>query len=154
MSVGSTSNNPNTVGSRASIVRNLKTLKAPEEGSTKKKYEDLLDKVQNHIAISWDFGKDIGHLLKHMEDQTLPEPTYMTAAEEAVKWEVRLWRQEVERYRDRGAVLEGNKGALYAVLVDGVSKIIKSDLKNKTGYSKADGANDSVWLLQTLEDIL
>ena len=133
MSVGSTSNNPNKVGSRAAIVRNLKTLKAPEEGITKKKYEDLLDKVQNHIAISWDFGKDIGHLLKHMEDQTLPEPTYMTAAEEAVKWNVRLWSQEVDRYGGRRTALEGKKGALYAVLMDGVSKIIKSKLKSKTG---------------------
>ena len=38
--------------------------------------------------------------------------------------------------------------------MDGVLKIIKSDLKIKTGYSKADEANDYVWLLETLEDIM
>ena len=40
------------------------------------------------------------------------------------------------------------------MLMDGVSKIIKSKLKIKTGYSKADEANDYVWLLQMLEDIM
>ena len=41
MSVESTSTNPNTVGERAAVVRNLKTLKAPEEGGTKKEYEEF-----------------------------------------------------------------------------------------------------------------
>ena len=36
--------------------------------------------------------------------------------------------------------------------MDGVSNIIELKLKSKTGYSKADGVNDSVWLLETLED--
>ena len=40
------------------------------------------------------------------------------------------------------------------VLMDGVLKIIKSKLKSKTGYLKADEANDYVWLLETLEDIM
>jgi hypothetical protein len=50
--------------------------------------------------------------------------------------------------------LEENKGALYAVVMDGVLKIIKSKLKSKTGYSAADEANDSLWLLGSLEDIM
>ena len=92
--------------------------------------------------------------MKHMEDPTTPEPTEMTVAEEAVKWKVRLWRQEVDRYGDRRAAMEEDKGALYAVLMGGVSNIIKSNLKSKTGYSKADEVNNSVWLLETLEDIM
>ena len=43
----------------------------------------------------------------------------------------------MDRYGDRRAYLEETKGALYAVLMDGVSKIIKLKLKNKTGYTKA-----------------
>ena len=43
---------------------------------------------------------------------------------------------------------------MYAVLMDVVSKIIKSNLKIKTGYTKADEVNNSVWLLVTLEDIM
>ena len=65
-----------------------------------------MEKIQNHVTISWDFGKDIGHLLKHMEDLKIPKPIYMTVAEEAVKWKVCLWIQEVDRYGDIRAVLE------------------------------------------------
>ena len=57
-------------------------------------------------------------------------------------------------YEDRSAELEGNKGAIYALLMDGVLKIIKSKLKSKTRYLKADEANDYVWLLDALEDIM
>ena len=33
-------------------------------------------------------------------------------------------------------------------------KIIKLKLKSKTEYTKADGVNDSIWLLETLKDIM
>ena len=56
-----------------------------KEGGTKKEYEEFLEKFQNHVTISWDFGKDIGHLLKHMEDPKIPESIDMTVAKEAVK---------------------------------------------------------------------
>ena len=52
-----------------------------------------MDKVQNRVTISWDFVKDICHLLKHMEDPKIPDLTDMMVAEEAVKWKVRLWIQ-------------------------------------------------------------
>ena len=40
------------------------------------------------------------------------------------------------------------------MLMYGGSNIIKLKLKRKTVYSKADEVNDSVWLLETLEDIM
>ena len=66
-----------------------------------------------------------------MEDLKIPEPINMTAAKEAVKWEVCLWSQEVDKYSDRRAGLEENKGALYVVLMDRVSKIIKWKAENQ-----------------------
>ena len=69
-----------------------------------------------------------------MEDPTIPELTDMTEAEEAVKWRVRLWIQEVYNYGDRHAALGVKKGVLYVVLMDGVLNIIKLKLKIKTGY--------------------
>ena len=60
-----------------------------------------------------------------MENPTISEPTYMTTAEEVLKWKVRLWSQEVDRYRDRQAAFERNKRVLYAVIIERVSKIIK-----------------------------
>ena len=56
-------------------MRNLNNFKAPEEGGNKKEYEDFLEKVQNHVTISWYFGKNISHLLKHMDHPKIPEPT-------------------------------------------------------------------------------
>ena len=35
-----------------------------------------------------------------------------------------------------------------------MSKIIKSKLKRNTRYTKADEVNDTIWLLETLEDIM
>ena len=67
-----------------------------------------MEKVQNHVTISWYFVKDIGHLLKHMEDPKIPEPTDMTVSKEAVKCKVCLWSQEVDRYCDRHAASEEN----------------------------------------------
>ena len=103
-----------------------------------------MEKIQKHVTISWDFGKDIGHLLNHVEDPTIPEPTEMTVAKEAVNCKVRLCIQEVDRYGDRRASLEGERGAMYALLMDGVSNIVKSKLKSKTKYSKADEVKDSL----------
>jgi len=154
MTTESTSTSANTVGARAAVVRNLKTLSAPEEGGTKKEYEDFLEKIQSHVTIGWDFGKDIGHLLKNMEDPVIPEPKDMTEDEEKVKWKKRLWDQEVNRYGTRCVALVKNKGALYTVVMDGVSEIIKSKLKSKTGHSAADKEGDSLWLLGSLEDIM
>ena len=48
----------------------------------------------------------------------------------------------------------GKKGALYTVLIDGLLNIIKSKLKSNTGHMKADEVNYSLWLLETLEDIM
>ena len=113
-----------------------------------------MEKVQNHVTTRWDFGKGIGHLLKHIEDPKIPDPTEMTVDEEAVKRKVRLCSKKVDRYGDRRTDLEENKGALYEVLMDGVSKITKLKLKSKTGYTKEDEVNDSVWIPETLEDIM
>ena len=73
MTTKSTSTSVNTVGARAAVIRNLKFLSAPEVGGTKKEYEIFLEKIQSHVTIGWDFGKDVGHLLKNME--TLKQKT-------------------------------------------------------------------------------
>ena len=129
---------PKHGGSKRSRSEEPQDFEGPRRRSRQEGTWEFLEKIQKHVTISWGFGKDIGHLLKHVEDPTIPEPTEMTVAEEAVKWNVRLWSQEVDRYGGRRAALEENKGALYAVLMDGVSNIVKSKLKSKTKYSKAD----------------
>jgi len=51
MTTESTSTSANTVGARAAVVRNLKTLSVPEEGGMKKEYEDFLEKIQSHVTV-------------------------------------------------------------------------------------------------------
>ena len=64
--------------SRSATVANLKTLKSPEEGGTKKEYEDFLERIGNHATITWDFGEDITYILENNEKPTFPEPTDLT----------------------------------------------------------------------------
>ena len=73
MTAESTSASVNTVGARAAVVRNLKILRAPEEGGTKKEYDDFLDNIISHGTIVRDFGSDSGHLLKNMKNPVIPK---------------------------------------------------------------------------------
>ncbi len=40
-----------SAGGRATAVQNLKVLKTPEEGGTKKDYDDFVQKVNNHVMV-------------------------------------------------------------------------------------------------------
>ena len=142
------------LGGRAAVVRDLKILKAPEEGGGKKEYEDFLERIQNHVIINWTFGTDIGELVKTMEEPKIEEPQDLTDEQEKVKWKTRLWAQNVDRYGMRMEALESNKSALYALMTDGLSKVIKSKVRSKDGFKTADTAKDVKWLLGTLEDII
>ena len=75
MSSESANNGIFASGLRVAAVRNLRVLKCPEEGGTKKEYEDFLDKIQNHVTLAWEFGKDTGHVVKTDE---LPDMTFLT----------------------------------------------------------------------------
>ena len=86
------------LGGRAAVVRDLKILKAPEEGGSKKEYEEFLDRIQNHVIINWGFGSDIGTVIKTMDDLEIEEPQDLTDEQEKVKWKARLWAQSVDRY--------------------------------------------------------
>ena len=70
-----------SVGVRATEVKNLKILKSPEEGGTKKKFEDVVEKIANYVAISWKKGKDISYLLTKMEELTFEIPKALSEEE-------------------------------------------------------------------------
>eukprot|EP00557_Chaetoceros_sp_GSL56_P002970 CAMPEP_0176488714 /NCGR_PEP_ID=MMETSP0200_2-20121128/6868_1 /TAXON_ID=947934 /ORGANISM="Chaetoceros sp., Strain GSL56" /LENGTH=957 /DNA_ID=CAMNT_0017885739 /DNA_START=340 /DNA_END=3216 /DNA_ORIENTATION=- len=143
-----------TVGARAAVVRGLKVLTSPDEGGTKKDYEDFLEKIYHHIIISWQWGKDIGHVLKYGTDPDIKEPEDLDPAEEQKKWKTRLWEQEVDRYGLRMSALDGNKEALYALIIESLSSMVKSKLRGKVGYAKSEEETDPVWLLAQLDDIM
>ena len=142
------------VGARAAAVKNLKVLKTPEEGGTKKDYEDFLEKIHNHVMVQWNFGPDIGHVIKKQDDPEIEEPTDLTATEEGSKLKVRLWNAKVDYYAARTLALEENKKALYALMFDALSKIMKSRLRGKAGYHAAEGKSEVKWLLNALDEIM
>lgn len=143
-----------TAGARAAVIRGLKTLMTPDEGGTKKDYEDFLEKIYNHVIISWAYGKDIAHVIKTTEEPLIEEPRDLTEEDEEKKWKVRLWEQDVDRYGTRVATLAGNKEALYALIIENLSSLTKSKIRSKKGFKKAEEDTDPIWLLTQLEDIM
>ena len=142
------------VGARAATVKNLKVLKTPEEGGTKKDYEDFLEKIQNHVVVQWAFGTDIGHVVKNQKNPEITEPADLTDEEEKSKLKVRLWNVKVDRYAARTMALEENKAALYALMTDAISKIMKSRLRGKVGYQSAEEKSNLKWLLNAMDEIM
>ena len=143
-----------TTSNRSTDFGNLKELKAPEEGGTKKEYEDFLEKITNHITVAWPYGRDIYDTIKDSQCPTLVPPTDLSAADEKSRFKVRRWEAEVDRFMDREHALEENCKALFLVIMDGASKIVKARLKSKADFieSKSDGKVE--WLLDTIEDVM
>ena len=82
-----TSTTLTTVGGRATSVKNLKVLKTPEEGGTKKEYEDFVEKINNHVMVHWSFGSDVGHVIKILKDPKMIEPLDLSIEDEKVSLE-------------------------------------------------------------------
>lgn len=118
-------------GLRVAAVRNLQVLKGPEEGGTKKECKDFLDKIQNHVTIVWEFGKDTGHVVKTGELPDIDKPDDISDEDEKSKWKMRLWENVVDRYSSRTNALSDNLLALYALVMDWVSKMIRLKVKRQ-----------------------
>ena len=92
----------NTVtGGRTAEVPQLIVLKAPEEGGTKKEYEDFLERICNHVTITWNHGTDIGTLIKTNKKPMLSPPADLTASEEKSRFKVRKWELQVDKHLTR-----------------------------------------------------
>ena len=142
-----------TAGARANGAIVLKTLKSPEEGGTKKDYDDFIDKIDSHVSINWEFGQDVAYVIKNTKAPEFVEPEDLTTNERTTQWKVRLWNQKVDRYGLKVATFEDNMGALYSLINDGLSKIMKAKVRGKQGFNKAQEEKDALWMLKTIEDI-
>jgi len=143
-----------TVGGRALTKVDLKILKAPEEGGTKKDFEDFLNALVVHVSINWEFGQDVPYILKNTEEIDIAEPQDLSDEEKKKEWKVRLWNQKVDTYGARLSTMEHNKGALLSLMEDNFSKIMRAKMKANTGYTKAMKLNNLVWFLETLDNII
>ena len=115
-------------GGRTATILNLKTLKSPEEGGTKKEYEDFLERVGNHASIAWDFGDDIAYVIKNTTKPSIPEPVDLTSEEAKKQWQVRVWNQKVDRYALRLDALDENMSAMYSLIKENISKLMKAKI--------------------------
>ena len=111
-----------------------------------------MEKIHNHVMVQWSFGADIGHVIKKQDDPTIAEPVDLTEEEEKRKLKVRLWNAKVDHYAMRTTALEENKTALYALMFDGVSKIMKGCLHRKVGYQSAEDKSNVKWLLNAIDE--
>ena len=79
-------------------VANLKTLKAPEEGGSKKDYKDFIEKITNHVAITWNHGKDVADILKETKLPVFKEPAELSLADAQSRIKVMRWDLQVNRH--------------------------------------------------------
>ena len=143
-----------TATSRSTDFGDLKELKAPEEGGTKKEYEDFLERIANHITVSWPYGRDISDTMSDGQRPDIEEPKDLTAAEEKSRFKVRQWESKVDRYMDRVNALDENCKALFSVFMDSVSKIVKAKLKSKPEFIEKEAEGKVEWLVGALENIM
>ena len=139
---------------RASDIKGLKILKAPAEGGTRKNYEDFIKNIRSHIMISWDGGSDLGYLIENMKEPELELPDELSESEKKSMLKVRLWELKVVKYSNREDLLREGKKSLFALVMDGVSKIIRSKLLDRSDFMESEVAGDVAWLLESLDDIM
>ena len=142
------------MGYRPTEVKDLKILKAPEEGGTEKDYDDLLEAIERHVNIAWLFGPDMAHILKEGELPEIEEPNDLSAEEKGQEWRKLLWEKRVHEYGNRMATLDANVKALYSLILNNVSKVTRSQVASITGFVQADKDKDPFWLMDTLSEIM
>ena len=144
-----------TAGSgRSSEVPNLQVLKSPEEGGTKKEYEEFVEKVGSFVTITSTGGNDIGYVLKNGEMPKIVPPADLSSDDAKSQLKKRQWERKADIYTDRLITLDDNKAAMFALVHENITKILKAKIKSKTGYTEAEVNNNVVWLMETLEDIM
>ena len=87
-----------TVGSRSTEVQGLKVLKTPEEGGTRKAYEEYLETIQNHIALTWEGGRDLKKMMMNSKEPEIKEPEELSESDSKSKLRTALWNMKVENY--------------------------------------------------------
>ena len=129
-----------SVSGRTADVPNLQALKSPEEGGNKKEYEEFIEKVGSFVTITWTGGQDVGYILKNGEMPQIDPPADLSSDEAKSALKKRQWDRKADVYADRLINLENNKTALFALLYQNVTKIMRAKLKSKKGYHDAEAS--------------
>ena len=143
-----------SVSGRTADVPNLQALKSPEEGGNKKEYEEFIEKVGSFVTITWTGGQDVGYILKNGETPQIDPPADLSSDEAKSALKKRQWDRKADVYADRLINLENNKTALFALLYQNVTKIMRAKLKSKKGYHDAEASSNVEWMINTFDDIM
>ena len=138
---------------RSTEVKDLKVLALPEEGGTRKDYDDFLETFERHVGMTWTYGSEIAHVVKEGNKPNIDQPEDIEQSKKAA-WEIRLWNQEVDEYGIRVKSLRENMKALFSMILANVLKIARSKIISSNGFSKANNSKDALWLLCTLDDVM
>ena len=79
----------------------------------------------------WEDGNDIEELVRDTKIPVIPVPVDISAEDQKSRLKLRMWEISVQTYCDRESQLKWNKHALFALLKDGVSKIIRAKFKKQ-----------------------
>ena len=139
---------------RSVEVPDLKVLKSPEEGGTKKEYDDFLDKIGRYVSIAWANGSDVAHVLIHKESPVIAMPDNLTENEKKSDALSMRWKKDFDIAYMREVDLRQNMIAAYSLVVMNLSKFIKGKVEAKPDYTKASLKYDLLWLLDVVEDIM
>ena len=143
-----------TVGNRSTEIHGLRMLKTPEEGGSRRAYEEFLETIKNHIAVTWDGGGELKKMITNSEEPVIEEPEELSDSDSQSKLRTALWNIQVEKYAMKVDLLKENKGSLFSLMVNNVSKITKGKLKSKTEFKTKEDQGDVIWLMESLDDII
>ena len=93
-------------------------------------------------------------MIRNTEDPKIKIPEELSDEDKKSGLKERIWNAKVDQYAGRIFQLEENKSALYALITDSITKVMKEKLCAKKGYSKAVEDTDLIWLLESMEDIM
>ena len=139
--------------SRNKDVKDLKKLKAPEEGGSADEYSKFKKCLERHLSASWHGGDVVGQVLTDGEIPVLQTPqdedtSKMNAFEKSV------YDQTVMAYGVQAMLLTENMKAVYSLIEEKFSPGLRETVTCTTGYDDAFKKKDLIWLLATLDDIM
>lgn len=143
-----------SMGFRSTVVKGLKTLKAPEEDGTEQDLEEFLTTLTDEVIISWKSGGDLGYFLEEREEPDIEEPDPLTPAKENDKRKEKEYDRLLDKFHARKDDLEANVIAMYQLIMSNVSSVMRNKIKGTDGHLEASQTKDLAWLMRTIEDIV
>lgn len=144
------------MGVRSTEIKGLKMLKCPEEGGTKKDWDDFVETTARDTSVSWASGDALTSILLGQEVESMDPPVDLTAEEKKKlnKYEIQVVEADEKEYVERLRMFRKEKKALYSVLMANVSPLMRQKLEGTVGWDVAKAAKDVVWLIEAMGDVM